>query len=643
MKHFLNACKSIAAIAMVVYSTYTYAQKAEAPSNSYDLGANINEMTLTTGGILVTATDNGLAGIDPTKNSPTFTFTAFGKLKPEETEFIPSTPYVIVSQGANSKFAGLAKTKRAVIDYIQGKVLFNSETDNWNQIYTCNVAMPQNKLIISGLQKSDNKAENSIPKVAVYDLTNGQLDFSVFLDKPGRVGVAKSFNLTGTPLLLKNAILVPTAQGILCLNNNGDELWKNNIKSVGWMVTDASETEIYAFESVNSGKNTRIHKISDSNGQALWDDDRKVSGIVSNFEILPQGIAVVSDVQPSKSNKTLNKLMSAKEQSHIAFLSAATGEDLWDKAPKTKGYVQHFYIMDDGILFGVYEGGINKVSFDGKPLFKKPLKTGENIMVMAETPQGLIYITGEDANIVNLNNGETVWNKPLKYKRAKSVASTFDSKNNRYLISADGKIKAIDANSGDVSDFAECDFEEKEDPNHMEIRDQGILLSADQNMTLFGFSGDEVYHSYHKSPGRSTFGKIVGGALAIASTAMAVGASMRAGANRSAFGGVNDLSSYNDYGKQAKRAADMFAGIAGASFEYLSTRFKATAATENAQFVLTKLDDGVGLLRVNKDTGEADKEIILNDKKPEYKVDEFGGYLFYKASKNSIYAYNLND
>ena len=78
--------------------------------------------------------------------------------------------------------------------------------------------------------------------------------------------------------------------------------------------------------------------------------------------------------------------------------------------------------MEDGILFGIYEGGINKVSFDGKTLFKKPLKTGENILTMAETPQGLLYITSEDANIVNLNTGDQVWSKPLKYRRADYVS-----------------------------------------------------------------------------------------------------------------------------------------------------------------------------------------------------------------------------
>lgn len=605
------------------------AQKIDTPENTYNLGASINQMTLTVAGTLVVATNDGLVGIKPDTNQLLFNFTDYGKVKPEELNFVPMSPYVMVGQ---TGFANLS-SKKAVIDHISGKVLFTTESKGWKNVFTCDVMMPQNKLVVSGFQKGGGKAENVTPKVGVYDLATGNLDYEFFLIEPGKVSM-KYFAVTGTPMLLKDKLLIPTSQGIVAKSKTGQTLWENKVKNVNWMTCNESETDIYAFEATANGKNTRIYKL-DGNGTEVWKEERKVKGNVTNFEILPQGLAVVSDVAGGSG------ALGAKAESKITMFSAATGDDLWEKAPKTKGYVQHFYVQDDGILFGIYEGGINKISFDGNTLFKKPLKTGENIMLMAETPQGLIYITSEDANIVDLKTGEQIWNKPLKYKRAASVASTFDDKNNRYLIAADGKVLAIDANSGNVSDFAKCNFEEKEDPNTMEIRGGGVFLSSDQNMTLVDFDGKENYHAYYKSPGRSTFGKIVGGALAVASTAMTVAMSAKAGANRSAFGSVNDLDSYNETGKQAKRAADMFAGIASASFNYLSTRFRATAATENAQFILTNLDGGAGLVKVDKDSGKVDKEIILKDKKPEYEVDELGGYLFYKSDDKTIMSYNL--
>ncbi|MFD1615533.1 outer membrane protein assembly factor BamB family protein [Gelatiniphilus marinus] len=609
------------------------AQKAETPDSNYDLGAKINEMTLTIGGVLVVATNNGLVGIKPTENQPVFTFNNFGKLKPEETQFIPGSPYIVVSQGADSKFAGLVKTKRAVIDYMQGTVIFNSETDNWNQIYTCNVILPENKLIVSGIQKEGDKFEKMTPKVAVYDLSTRKLDYSFFLDKPGRVGVAKDFSVTGVPLLLNDFLIIPTAQGLIAKSHTGKDLWSTKIKGINWMVSNKTESEIYGFETTTNGKNTRIHKIG-KNGAELWQDDRKVKGNVSNFEILPQGLAVVSDVTGGSG------ALAAKSESKITMFSASTGEDLWEKAPKTKGFVQHFYVQDDGILFGIQQGGINKISFDGKTLFRKPLKTGENIMVMAESPQGLLYITGEDANIVNLKTGEAVWKKPLKYKNSVAVASTFDSAKNRYLIAADKTVFAIDAKSGEVTELADLDFDEKEAANTIQIRGGNVFLSASQNMMLLDSNGKKVYHEYHKSPGKSGFMKIVGGVVAAASLVATV-STAAAGANKTGYGSSNNLRNYNDYGKEAKRASDMFASIADASFKMMSERFKATSATKDAQFILTKLDSGVGLVKVNKDTGKVDKEILLKDKKPEYKVDEFGGYLYYKANDKSIYAYSL--
>ena len=73
----------------------------------------------------------------------------------------------------------------------------------------------------------------------------------------------------------------------------------------------------------------------------------------------------------------------------------------------------------------------------------------------------------------------------------------------------------------------------------------------------------------------------------------------------------------------------------------MAKRFKATSATENYQFILTRLDDGAGLAKVNKNTGEKEEEILLKDKKPTYEVDEFSGTLYYQANNNTIYKYNL--
>ncbi|MDC7994359.1 outer membrane protein assembly factor BamB family protein [Altibacter sp. HG106] len=608
-------------ILFTVSTSLVWSQKAETPDFRYDVGAKINEMTLTQGGTLVVATNDGLVGIKPGSNELLFNFTDYGRVKPEELFFVPNAPYVMVGQ---TGFASIS-TKKAVIDYISGKKLFSTEDNGWKMVTTCDVMMPQNKLVVSGQRRAKEKYAT---QVAVYDLNTGQEDYRFNLGDPDRVGIAKNYSVTGRPLLLKDYLIVPTAQGLVAKKaQSGEILWDNKMKNVNWMVTDETETEIYAFEVHPNGNNTKIHKVG-TNGAELWEDEQKVKGVVTNFEILPQGLAIVSNTYNQGKG-----ILAGSSESKIAMLDAKNGEDLWDKAPKTKGYVQHFYIMEDGILFGIHEGGINKISYDGNTLFKKPLKTGENILTMAETPQGLIYITSEDANIVNLNTGEQVWKKPLKYKRTDAVSSTFDKANNRYLISADETLYAIDANTSEVTELAESKFEGKEAPTGIEIRSGGILLTSDQNMMMLDSGGSTNWHEYYRAPGKSAMGAILAGVTAVASAAGAAAAANASIQNR--------IAKYDDLADRQSNLAGGLAAASGASVTEMLKRFKATAATANAQFVLTKLDDGVGLVKLNKDTGALEKEIVLKDKKPEYQVDELGGVLYYKADNNSIFAYDL--
>lgn len=617
MKTKNNLSMMRAALILFLAATSSFAQKAEQPDNVYNLSARINDIILTEAGTLVVATNDGLVGIKPESNELVFNFTDYKRVKPEELFFVPHAPYVMVDQ---SGWAAIS-TKKAVIDYLSGKTLFSSEKNGWRAVYSCDVMMPQNKLVVSGQRTGK---EQNMAAVAVYDLDTGNQE-SFFQLKGNRV-------VSGRPLMLKNSLIVPTSRELVNIDlASGEITWTNKVGGVKWMVADQSENEIYTFEGMNNG-DTKIYKISKS-GTVLWDKERRVKGGVSNFEILPNGLAVVSDVDNS-GKSGLGKLASGRSESKIAFLSASTGEDLWDKAPKTKGFVQHFYIMDDGILFGIYQGGINKISFDGKTLFKKPLNTGEDILTMAETPQGLIYITGGDANIVNLETGDQVWEKPLKYRKAKNVSSTFDEGNNRFLISVDGELHAVDANTGESSLLAMSKFQGTESPSGIEIRDNGILLTSDQNLKLIDWEGNEVFHQYYRAPGKSAFGIILMATTTIAATTIAASSYSAEHTYRNQLRQYNKADMYGDLG-------DSMVAVAGASMAEMAKKFKATSATKDDRFILTKLDEGVGLVKVNKDSGEVTKEIILKDKQPHYEVDERGGILYYKANNNTIYLYDL--
>src|SRR5690554_1625561 len=85
-----------------------FSQRAEQPDYRYDTGANINEMTLTQGGTMVVATNDGLVGIKPGSNQLLFNFTAYGRVKPQELTFVQDAPYIILAQGG---FANITAKK----------------------------------------------------------------------------------------------------------------------------------------------------------------------------------------------------------------------------------------------------------------------------------------------------------------------------------------------------------------------------------------------------------------------------------------------------------------------------------------------------------------------------------------------------
>ena len=581
-----------------------FAQKAENPDNKYEVGA-IKWMKMSDPGTLIVSTSKGIYGIKPNESQPAFLFDKRKNIKEENFHLQPQTPYAMfIANGMNGV--------TFVIDIISGKTLFDSKKEGFSFMNSRDIILPENKLVVSGLRKTKGKIGAGY-SIAVFDLATGKEEYTI--PQKG------SNNVTGVADIINGKLIIPRKKGIDAIDlSSGNTLWTASVKNV--TSVNAKEDAIYAYQANNNGKNTTIYKVN-SSGKTLWKEGNKLKGKVRQADYLSQGIAVLTDVAGKN------------PQSKIYFLDTNTGDDLWKKAPKTKGVVSHFYTEEDGVIFGVGSGGINKIKFDGTPLWRKPLKTGPSISTLAKTDKGILYITAKDADIVNETTGESVFGKKIKYKQSKAVASTFDAKNKRFLLSCSDGLYSIDGNSGKYKIIAKPKFGEKEMPSSIEMRGDNILLSSSQNMMLLDKDGKQIYHEHFKSPTKSGFMKILSGAIAVTSMAMAASSAYNAGANRSAMG------RYNSYGKQMDTYSKGFSQIAGASFGAMSKRFKASAQTKNDKFILTKLKSGVGLVKLDKDSGKTLKEILLKDKKPTYKVDDVERILYYKAGKSTIYAYKI--
>ena len=616
--------KSILGVILFVFSMTLNAQKAETPDYQYSFDGQVKWMMLMESGILVASTGEALVGIKPNQSELHFKIERVKRVKEEHLEPVPNTPYLII------KPRGMFN-HTVVIDVVKGKIVFDSKAEDWqNGVTSRHFIYPDMKFVVNGAHKEESGKYTQ--GVGLYDLLTGKL-VNIFKRKATNM-------MVGVPDIMGNTIVIPGLKNVKAYDiNSGNELWTAEVKNAVQITTNEETNEIYAFRGKKT--NMEVYKINASNGSLSWAEGNKLKGQLARYEFTPKGLAIVTNIVSSGQKGGIGKLankLKGTGTSKVYLLDTNTGEDLWSKSPKTKGLISHFYIEDDGILFGVSSGGINKVSFDGVPQWKKPLKTGAGIQLMARVPSGVLYISGSDADIINMDSGESVFGKPIKYKRSEVVASAFDEKRDRFLLSCKDGVYAINGNDGSYDLInGDINFDGKEVPNEIDIRENKILLASDQNLMWLDFDGNESDHVYHRAPGKSAFGLIVVGAITLASAGAAISHSAYAGSLKGA-----GVPSYNSTVQYHEAQADNWADVADAGFKEMAKRFKATKATENAAFILTKIDGGVGLIKVDKDSGETVKEILVKDKDPMYEVDDFEGVLYFKSKGNMIYAYDLN-
>ena len=256
---------------------------------------------------------------------------------------------------------------------------------------------------------------------------------------------------------------------------------------------------------------------------------------------------------------------------------------------------------------------------------------------MVRGEKGLLYISETDTDLIDFETGESVFGKTIKYKRSKSVSSTVDVERGRFLISCKDGVYEVNGDTGEYDLItSSINFDGKEVPTNIEIRKEGILLSSDQNLMLLGFQGNEEWHTYHRAPGKSAAGAMFMGAMSLAVAAVAVSESATAGYMKGA-----GVPSSNYSVQMHEMNAENFGKAADQGFKEMLKRFNATKATENASFILTKVDGGISLVKVDKDSGDTMDTILIKDKDPLYEVDEIEGILYFKSGNSTINGYKL--
>jgi hypothetical protein len=325
-----------------------------------------------------------------------------------------------------------------------------------------------------------------------------------------------------------------------------------------------------------------------------------------------------------------------EKKSEMYSIDPATGKNRWPKAVELKGRIVRISLNDGKIaVASAKESGKNYVNIvdaaTGEEVNKKDMKVSGQVLSVVMAKRGLIYTTTTETNIQDPVSGNDVMSKSLKYKTGGATVR----KDGKYYLVNDEEISEIDEATGEVRSFATVKFNDGEKPSRLELRKDGLMVSAAQNMTLLGWDGKEKYHRFYKAPGSSIAGKILAGA------AMAISVSQSAAQGYAAGSSGFGTAAYS----QHMESADRWGSVGASAASAFSKRFNMSAQSNNYQVILTKLDDGsedgVGLIRVNKDSGLPEAKVVIGDKVPDYLFDEIENTVYYKDRNNKIVAFRF--
>ena len=634
--------------ALILFNLTIFAQSEETWTSTFD--NEVNWQTVSALGNYVVQTNSGLFGIDNNSGEVIWSDITFGRLSENSFSELESSPFAKIETDKGF----------FILNLFDGTKVFNSFEHGIKNVKQHFVLYQSNSIVVAGKSVSGEDMALSI------DIASGKVLWS----KEGSFGKLVNLvelnkdELLGITLLKNVKINSKTGDVIWSIDNSSEAKQLSNMGAFGNLLKDVAEAATDGMEikldfkmhpsgnyfvigseqknesqsmSSSNGNTivsfTSVYRAYDvTNGELLWKDPIEVKGqlgltawINNDLLVLPQG----------------------KQNSRVNLFSTKDGTGLWGKKGKgisIKGGIYDYTPTENGMLVITTRNEKHFLNYldtkNGLFTFDKTIKVKGHVGYTLTTDLGILYATAEEMNIVNTSTGELLWDKDLKthYKLV--------NQNRNHLYTYDykaGSVISVNLDNGaiDMTGSEPVKFEENESPNTLELREKGFLLSSDQNFAMYDYNGVLLFQKYYASPREEGWkrallfaGTVYAGYVSAVST-MASGVLQEASAQQ----GLDTVegqtfaelgAAYNEMGKSAGSAA-------GLAFNAANKRFKATKEARNYCMVLTKNENGIELLKINKDTGESEGSIPLGkNRKPNYAIDLVEGEVFLKHDSNGI-------
>ncbi len=630
---------------------------------------DIRWQQVTSAGTLLISTDAALMGIDTERGQVAWEKPELGGLPADSVRAVEGSLLMEASR------PGLL----LIFDPVTGGGVFDSRQLGLAEIVTRRVLPQTGTILVHGRRASGP------PVIALYDLVTGDQRWAseaLFEEtgprKKGLGGLVQGLvrrASEGTELQVLQAgpemIVVHTLMGLRALDaRSGSVRWTATLPlarkgSVAGYVRLYPSLDKADRIYVSFDERLMPYRLSD--GQALWEKPATVNGRIRDIVQHPAGIIMLPEGQPEGQSSGSRTVINGVVQTGLNVARYEDGATVASKPVKMRGAVMEAMVAGNSAVLAVDAESktfVNVLDVAAATVrLKKDVKIKGQLAYAELTPAGLLYVsrpdpaTNAEVNVIDLDTGKPRFKDAIE--SGKPMSSRYDA--DRYYLhyavegrtmyvfaNRDRRLYAVDREDGTYKALGgEIKLQGGEDPIAMEIRPEGIVLIAPQNLVVLGRDGQMKQQVYHPAPQ-------LPGLLRALHAVNSVRAGLR-GAAASAYGDAFAQASRRATDPAAQKFTSELAtaftqggaqlqGYSRQSAAMATKRFKASLAVPGSVFMLTKAQEGKGnvLLQIDKDSAQPRARVELGkEREPVYAVDDIAGMLFLRTAPGILVGYRL--
>lgn len=549
--------------------------------------------TLTELGTLLVGTKGAIQAYDPDTGALLWTREDLDKTSAFNAREVHGTPYLLCNH--SSGIAG-SKVKLLAIDYLSGETVWEAE-----QIlgqYLATYPIPEHGIVIFAFNGWGGTKDEQGMILRAHDLLTGETKWQTRYGKANEVPLhiadgsgkfAPRMDLSGYhDPVVDGDVAYLGYRGVDALDlKTGEIKWTREFKPGAKDFKRTYAPIRIDGDRLYSAGGGSVYALNKADGSVIWQSDR-ISSYAGLFKARDNAIVSQVELVNGKifirfgGNFSNGQAVVLREPLGVAAFDAASGEEAFK--------------------------------------FTKPKEGITNLMVV---PEDHTVIFADAHHLFGLDvSGATVTEKfevPIEFKRKMGGGDI-----------AKMGLGVLGGVSGIAKGIASQNKARLDVPVAIHRRDSHIVVMGKQHLMGYDHAAQNLkWSTYYAAPGSA-----LGDSLLFTVTALAATAGNAQVASAPSFAS----SQYSQGVGNIHSALDRYNRVAG-------KRKAATKSGDDYSYVLTHVEEGrkkgVGLMGISLDTGEGDKQILLDDKEPNYVVDESLGLLFYFKGGRELIAYRL--